>query len=154
MKEQYQQLTDKLTQTEITPLTEKGLSVFLHELGLRGEIYGISFLSLSPKSTISGEYYDSIPVEITLHSTYFSFGMLLSDLAEQQKEIPFTIDNVSIASLEGEGVFRLGGISWHSIRADLTISLYLYKESDLASYKSPEEMLKEGKESKLPTKRR
>ena len=159
VKEKYQELTNRLAQAEILPLTEKGFHNFLHELGLRGEIYGISFLNLSPKSTISGKYYDSIPIEITLRSTYYSLGMLLSALAEQQKEIPFTIDDISITALEGEELRHPGGSYSHSIQANLTVSLYLYKESSLSSYKSPEEILKESLEKKKiikqkPEKRR
>jgi len=139
LKERYARLKEEVASAEITPLTEEGLQSFLYELGARGQAYGVDYISLTPGSTESGEYYDSIPVRITLQSSYPALGKLLSDLAERQQEIPFTIEDVRIDQIEDRESLEPGEVP-NSLEATLTASLYLYKGERGFSYKSPEEI--------------
>jgi Tfp pilus assembly protein PilO len=151
LKDQYQDLKQEVARAEIAPLTEQGLQSFLRELGSRGQAYGVNYISLAPGSTQSGEYYDSIPVVITLQSTYPALGKLLSDLAERQQEIPFTIEEVRIHKIPVDRQLEPGERP-DSLEATLTASLYLYKGEQGFTYQSPEEILAEQEQQSEKTR--
>ncbi len=111
----------KKIQAELSLLKDnlqKGEDNFLYQLGLRGSIYNINYLEITPQSMLEEKYFYRTPVKIHLYGTYHSFGMLLSDMAKRQGSGTFTVDTVLIKERkEGE----------HTIEAYLTISLYKYK---------------------------
>ena len=113
LQEEYEK-----TQVELSLLKDnlqKGEGNFLYQLGLRGSIYKINYIEITPQSMLEEKYCYRTPVKIHLYGTYHSLGMLLSDMAKRQGSGTFTVDTVLIKERrEGE----------HTIEAYLTISLY------------------------------
>ncbi len=97
---------------------QKGEDNFLYQLGLRGRIYKINYLEITPQSMLEEKYYYRTPIKIHLYGTYHSLGMLLSDMAKRQGPGTFTVDTVLIKERKEEK---------HTIEAYLTISLYKYR---------------------------
>lgn len=98
---------------------KEGRVSFLHELGVRGKIYGVEYLEITPLSTVEEEYYLRTPVNIHLYGKYHNLGMLISDMAKRGGLGSFTVDNMLLkSSLKKK----------YTIEANLTLSLYRYKE--------------------------
>lgn len=93
---------------------------FLHELGKRGEVYGIEYVNIIPLSSQEEEYYRRTPVRIDLYGSFHNLGMLLSDMAGRGELGSFTVDSLSLKSSLKEN---------YTIEANLTLSLYKYKNS-------------------------
>lgn len=102
---------------------QKNHSNFLYQLGLRGRIYKINYLEITPQSTIKEKYYYRTPIKIHLYGTYHSLGMLLSDMAKNQAPGSFTVDTVLIKAVKNKK---------YTIEAYLIISLYKYKTFNFA----------------------
>jgi len=102
---------------------QKDHNNFLYQLGLRGSIYRINYLEITPQSTLEEKYYYRIPIKIHLYGTYHSLGMLLSDMAKEQGPGSFTVDTVLI---------KTAGNKKYTIEAYLIVSLYKYKTFNFA----------------------
>jgi len=103
-------LEEKLKETQAS---------FLYELGMRGKVYGIEYVSIIPLATVEEKYYSRTPVNIHLYGKYHNLGMLLSDMARRGGLGSFTVDSVLIkASSKKE----------YTIEANLSLSLYNYRK--------------------------
>lgn len=118
LKEKNRQLQAKLSSLEGSlQASEAG---FLHELGVKGKVYNIEYLEIAPRPPVKEEYYSRIPVSIHLLGSYHQLGMLISDMAREEGLGSFTVDEVRLNSIDGNG---------HSLEANLSLSLYRYKEA-------------------------
>ncbi len=91
---------------------------FLHELGTRGEVYGVEYVNITPSPSVEEEYYFRTPVNVHLYGKYHNLGILFSDIAKRGELGSFTVDSV---------LLRASPKKEYSIEANLTLSLYKYK---------------------------
>lgn len=106
---------------------KEGRISFLHELGVRGKIYAVEYLDITPLTTVEEEYYWRTPVRIHLYGKYHNLGMLLSDMAKRGGLGSFTVDSVLLKSTSGKD---------HTVEANLVLSLYKYKQISAVSSES------------------
>ena len=118
LQTEYRKIQAKLSFLE--DRIQKGENNFLYQLGLRGRIYGISYLEITPQPIVEEKYYYCTPIKIHLYGTYHNLGMLLSDMAKRQSPGSFTVDTVLVKKKKEKN---------YTIEAYLTISLYKYKIS-------------------------
>jgi len=122
-------LEKKLQRTQVS---------FLYELGVRGKVYGIEYLSILPLPGVKEEYYFRTPIKIHLYGRYHNLGMLLSDMARRGGMGIFSVESIWLKTLPQEE---------YTIEANLDLSLYEYgtkvslsqgksKKSSLASSES------------------
>lgn len=105
---------------------------FLYNLGERGKVYGIEYMSIIPASTVEENYYYRTPLKIHLYGKYHHLGMLLSDMARQEEMGSFSVESLSLRTLSNSN-------NDHSIEANLTLSVYQYKGiSDNSSLQTEE----------------
>ena len=118
LQTEYRKIQAELSFLE--DLIQESENNFLYQLGLRGRIYGISYLEITPQPILEEKYYYRTPIKIHLYGTYHNLGMLLSDMAKRQAPGSFTVDTVLVKEKKEKN---------YTIEAYLTVSLYEYKIS-------------------------
>jgi Tfp pilus assembly protein PilO len=130
MEKRYKELETELEKLNSFFSPEGKIHSLLQELSLRGQSYGIDYITIAPEETLKGKYYHRVPVRISLNSTYHALGTLLSDIAKRRQKTFLTLDSLEIKGHEtGEGTS--GKARSHTIEANLVLSLYLSSETPL-----------------------
>jgi len=130
MEKKYKELEAEFEELNSFFSPEGKIHSLLQELSLRGQSYGIDYITITPEETLKGKYYHRVPVRISLNSTYHALGTLLSDIAKRRQKTFLTLDSFEIKGLEtGEGTSREARSQ--TIEANLLLSLYLSPETPL-----------------------
>jgi len=130
LEKKYGELEAELEELNLFFSPEGKIHSLLQELSLRGQSYGIDYITIAPEETLKGKYYDRVPVRISLNSTYHALGTLLSDIAKRRQKTFLTLDSLEIKGLK-TGERTLGGTRSRTIEANLLLSLYLSPETPL-----------------------
>jgi len=150
MEKKYKELEAELEELNLFFSPEGKIHSLLQELSLRGQSYGIDYITIAPEETLKGKYYDRVPVRISLNSTYHALGTLLSDIAKRRQKTFLTLDSFEIKGLE-TGKRISGEARSHTIEANLLLSLYLSPETPLKPSSPGEEEVGTGT---VPRRRR
>jgi len=150
MEKKYKELEAELEELNLFFSPEGKIHSLLQELSLRGQSYGIDYITIAPEETLKGKYYDRAPVRISLNSTYHALGTLLSDIAKRRQKTFLTLDSFEIKGLE-TGKRISGEARSHTIEANLLLSLYLSPETPLKPSSPGEEEVGTGT---VPRRRR
>lgn len=136
LKEENQKIRKKLTSLE--DRLKGSQTSFLYELGIRGRVYRIEYLEITPLPGVKEKYYFRIPVKIHLYGRYHNLGMLISDMVKRGGIGSFTVDDILLKSSPKKE---------YTIEANLTLSLYRYGKSAISQKEdilSPGAILDEG----------
>ncbi len=149
MEKKYGELKTEIEKLNSLLSPEGKIHSMLQELSLRAQTYGIDYITIAPEETIKGEYYDCLPVKISLNSTYHALGTLISDIAKGREETFLSLDSLEIKGLEtDQRSSRNGGK--HTVEANLLLSLYLSPETP----SEPSSSREEGSETQTVPRRR
>jgi len=130
MEKKYKELEAEFEELNSFFSPEGKIHSLLQELSLRGQSYGIDYITITPEEILKGKYYHRVPVRISLNSTYHALGTLLSDIAKRRQKTFLTLDSFEIKGLE-TGERTSGKARNHTTEANLLLSLYLSPETPL-----------------------
>ncbi len=149
MEKKYGELKAEIEKLNSLLSPEGKIHSLLQELSLRAQTYGIDYITIAPEETIKGEYYDCLPVKISLNSTYHALGTLLSDIAKERQETFLSLDSLEIKGLETDQRSSRN-VGKHTVEANLLLSIYLSPETPSEPLSSREE----GSETQTVSRRR
>lgn len=149
MERNYRELEVQVEKLNSLLSPEGKIHSLLQELSLRAQTYGIDYITIAPEETIKGEYYDCLPVKISLNSTYHALGTLVCDIAKRQQETFLSLDSLEIKGLEtDQRSSRNAGK--YTVEANLLLSIYLSPETS----SEPSSSREEGAEAQTVPRRR
>ncbi len=149
MEKKYGELKAEIEKLNSLLSPEGKIHSLLQELSLRAQTYGIDYITIAPEETIKGEYYDCLPVKISLNSTYHALGTLISDIAKERQETFLSLDSLEIKGLETDQRSSRN-VGKHTVEANLLLSIYLSPETPSEPLSSREE----GSETQTVPRRR
>lgn len=149
MEKKYGELKTEIEKLNSLLSPEGKIHSMLQELSLRAQTYGIDYITIAPEETIKGEYYDCLPVKISLNSTYHALGTLISDIVKGRQETFLSLDSLEIKGLETDQRSSRN-VGKHTVEANLLLSLYLSPETP----SEPSSSSEEGSETQTVPRRR